>query len=113
MLVLNKRTSKKILYTVSSISILLLCIPIALRFYKQIDDTLIIETIDVGKGQAILIEHKGRRVLVDAGEKTPYFDVAPATMYYRADETLSHPEECVLVDISSGGACIESEYLHA
>ena len=75
MLVLNKRTSKKILYTVSSISILLLCIPIALRFYKQIDDTLIIETIDVGKGQAILIEHKGRRVLVDAGEKTPYFDV--------------------------------------
>lgn len=37
----------------------------------------------------------------------------PVTMYYRADETLSHPEECTLVDISTGGACIESEYLHA
>ena len=37
----------------------------------------------------------------------------PVTMYYRADETFSHPEECTLVDISTGGACIESEYLHA
>lgn len=37
----------------------------------------------------------------------------PVTMYYRTDETFSHPEECTLVDISTGGACIESEYLHA
>ena len=37
----------------------------------------------------------------------------PATMYYQADGKLSHPEECTLVDISTGGACIESEYLHA
>lgn len=37
----------------------------------------------------------------------------PAAMYYHSDETLSNPEECMLVDISSGGACIESEYLHA
>ena len=37
----------------------------------------------------------------------------PATMCYRADESFSHPEECILVDISTGGACIESEYLHA
>lgn len=37
----------------------------------------------------------------------------PVTMYYQADEKMSHPEECTLVDISAGGACIESEYLHA
>lgn len=37
----------------------------------------------------------------------------PVTMYYRADESFSHPEDCILVDISTGGACIESEYLHA
>jgi len=38
---------------------------------------------------------------------------APATLYYRADTAFRHPEECTLVDISTGGACIESEYLHA
>jgi len=37
----------------------------------------------------------------------------PAALYYPTDETRSNPEECVLVDISSGGACIESEFLHA
>ncbi len=37
----------------------------------------------------------------------------PVTMYYRSDVNLSHPEECTLVDISTGGACVESEYLHA
>lgn len=37
----------------------------------------------------------------------------PAALYYPTDETKSNPEECVLVDISTGGACIESEYLHA
>ena len=29
------------------------------------------------------------------------------------DDNRSNPEECTLVDISTGGACIESEYLHA
>lgn len=37
----------------------------------------------------------------------------PVTMYYQSDVNLSHPEECTLVDISTGGACVESEYLHA
>lgn len=37
----------------------------------------------------------------------------PASLYYQADEFLKNPEECTLVDISTGGACIESEYLHA
>lgn len=37
----------------------------------------------------------------------------PAALYYPTDETKSNPEECVLVDISTGGACIESEFLHA
>lgn len=36
----------------------------------------------------------------------------PVTMYYPKDTSFSHPEECILVDISTGGACIESEYLH-
>ncbi|MBD5133324.1 MAG: PilZ domain-containing protein [Clostridiales bacterium] len=38
---------------------------------------------------------------------------APVAMYYPKDTTFSHPEECLLVDISTGGACVESEYLHA
>lgn len=37
----------------------------------------------------------------------------PAVLYYPTDETRSNPEECTLVDISTGGACIESEFLHA
>lgn len=37
----------------------------------------------------------------------------PASLFYQSDEHLKNPEDCVLVDISTGGACIESEYLHA
>ena len=37
----------------------------------------------------------------------------PVALYQRSDTSLSNPEECTLVDISTGGACIESEYLHA
>lgn len=37
----------------------------------------------------------------------------PVTMYNPKDTAYNNPEMCVLVDISTGGACIESEYLHA
>ena len=37
----------------------------------------------------------------------------PVKMYYQVDEGLNHPEACTLVDISTGGACIESEHPHA
>ena len=36
-----------------------------------------------------------------------------ADLYLPSDTAHSNPEECTLVDISTGGACIESEYLHA
>ena len=36
-----------------------------------------------------------------------------AELYYMSDSSRSNPEECTLVDISIGGACLESEYLHA
>ena len=36
-----------------------------------------------------------------------------AELFYMTDDNRSNPEECTLVDISTGGACIESEYLHA
>ena len=36
-----------------------------------------------------------------------------AELYYMSDDKRSNPEDCVLVDISTGGACLESEYLHA
>lgn len=36
----------------------------------------------------------------------------PASLFYESDEHLKNPEECTLVDISTGGACIESEFLH-
>ena len=36
-----------------------------------------------------------------------------AELFYMTDDSHSNPEECTLVDISTGGACIESEYLHA
>ena len=38
---------------------------------------------------------------------------ASAALYYRSDTAFSNPEPCTLVDISTGGACVESEYLHA
>lgn len=37
----------------------------------------------------------------------------PATLYRQDDERFSKPEQCLLVDISTGGACVESEYVHA
>ena len=38
---------------------------------------------------------------------------SPAELYYMSDDKRSNPEDCILVDISTGGACLESEYLHA
>lgn len=37
----------------------------------------------------------------------------PASLYYPSDVHFENPEECTLVDISVGGACIQSEFLHA
>ena len=37
---------------------------------------------------------------------------APIAIYYMTDERLERPEKCTLVDISTGGCCLQSEYLH-
>ena len=37
---------------------------------------------------------------------------APISIYYLNDEHLERPEQCTLVDISTEGCCIQSEYLH-
>lgn len=37
---------------------------------------------------------------------------APISIYYYNDERMERPEKCTLVDISTGGCCISSEYLH-
>lgn len=36
----------------------------------------------------------------------------PITIYRRDDEQLRNPEQCQLVNISTGGCCIQSEYVH-
>lgn len=36
-----------------------------------------------------------------------------ANLYYLTDTQFQNPEKCTLVDISVGGACIQSEFLHA
>lgn len=36
----------------------------------------------------------------------------PVSIYYLNDERFERPENCALVDISTGGCCIVSEYLH-
>ena len=38
---------------------------------------------------------------------------SPAELFYMTDDNRTNPENCTLVDISIGGACLESEYLHA
>lgn len=37
---------------------------------------------------------------------------APISIYSYGDERMLRPEACTLVDISAGGCCISSEYLH-
>lgn len=37
---------------------------------------------------------------------------APISIYYFNDERMERPEQCTLVDISTEGCCIQSEYLH-
>ena len=37
----------------------------------------------------------------------------PVSLYRWDDEHYKTPEECMLVDISTGGACVQSEYVHA
>lgn len=43
--------------------------------------------------------------------RTPVQDT-PAWLYRREDEHCRRAEECMLVDVSTGGCCIESEYVH-
>lgn len=38
---------------------------------------------------------------------------SPATLHYLTDDRFQNPESCVLLDISVGGARIQSEFLHA
>jgi len=40
------------------------------------------------------------------------FMSAPVTLYYEEDEHFQNPENCELVNISAGGACVQSEYIH-
>ncbi|WP_322170792.1 PilZ domain-containing protein [Acutalibacter caecimuris] len=37
----------------------------------------------------------------------------PAAMFRQDDDHFTQPEECVLVDISTGGACVETDYIHS
>lgn len=37
---------------------------------------------------------------------------APVTLYRRDDERLRNPEHCTLINISTGGCCVQSEYIH-
>lgn len=36
----------------------------------------------------------------------------PAWLFRESDEKYLRPEECTLVDVSTGGCCVESEYVH-
>lgn len=42
--------------------------------------------------------------------RLPY--TAPATLYRQEDTLFSTPEECQLVDISTGGCCVQTDYVH-
>ena len=37
---------------------------------------------------------------------------APVSLYRREDDHYKNPEECTLVNISTGGCCVQSEYIH-
>ena len=37
----------------------------------------------------------------------------PVSLYRWEDEHYKTPEECLLVDISTGGACVQTEYIHS
>lgn len=36
----------------------------------------------------------------------------PVSLYRLSDEKMRNPEECTLVNISTGGCCVQSEYVH-
>lgn len=38
--------------------------------------------------------------------------ISNVTLYYQEDERLQNPETCKLINISTGGACVQSEFIH-
>ena len=54
-----------------------------------------------------------RKQIQESRENFRLMARSPAELYYISDDNLSNPEACTLLDISTGGACLESEYLHA
>ena len=37
---------------------------------------------------------------------------APVSLYHKEDDHYKNPEDCQLVNISTGGCCVQSEYIH-
>ena len=37
---------------------------------------------------------------------------APVSLYHREDANFKNPEHCQLINISTGGCCVQSEYIH-
>lgn len=42
--------------------------------------------------------------------RLPY--TAPVSLYRKEDDHFKNPEDCTLVNISTGGCCVQSEYIH-
>ena len=42
--------------------------------------------------------------------RLPY--TAPVSLFRKEDDHFRHPEECTLINISTGGCCVQSEYAH-
>lgn len=42
--------------------------------------------------------------------RLPY--TAPVSLFRKEDDHFRHPEECTLINISTGGCCVQSEYIH-
>ena len=54
-----------------------------------------------------------RKPIQEARENFRLLMRSPAELYYMTDDKRTNPEDCALVNISAGGACLESEYIHA
>ena len=68
----------------------------------------------VQESSRILFKVKGLKIESHAENRDnfrlPY--TAPVSLYRQDDAHFKNPEECTLINISTGGCCVESEYAH-
>ena len=97
-----------------SFKVLELSSTVQIRGYDEMMQQFVLKgTVQESTRLVCRLKDVKRKPIQESRENFRLMIRSPAELYYMTDDSHSNPEGCTLVDISVGGACLESEYIHA